>query len=623
MTKSDKSNLPRLSLEPLSEAEQAKATLSFSFSKKEAGNILQMLKPAYDKYDIEFVGQPQLKAALGLWFTKTAQGTQTTAKAIIMQAFGSVSNLKKIVAAWDEDYRSYVEYMARNVYITVAGYKARQAAYLKDTRHPCRLPLSSTYDDYESGSSSWRSKPSYYKLPDKLLPYLRDAFDMVCHNVDTFGELPAGEANLEIMACEKTICSHIEGLHRHLAMYEVDLSASKVKVGDVKPIENLMEFPSPWASFSKNFRYYVARNFVEWWKGARMSAKKDYPSVTVSYAKGLRRSLTPPYSSTYQLFCNAVPYFTKYYANVFDSYQIANLLQALVGTLAKTERDNGKAMKWMSASDVVNMAVNSCSERDWTGCRIEDLEHYYVYNDLSGEQLTHANAVREIGEGQMFAYLASLASAGLVDVAFEKLDNSCYAQFFRCIRYVRLTPLGQYAMSVSSKYVCDTAPSESDELAYPIVLQPDRLLLKALTEEAAAFVKANIGEKISSRLFVVTEESMRRKVNDLSQLNVKVNHLKKLSGDKELPPVWQELVDRIKGCLNSIKRDNEAYLVYDVDLGDKYVSDVLSTDPEVGKLIRRVEGGSFIVKRSDIYALQGILANRGIKIDAPSSYYYY
>lgn len=596
----------------------------FKFKREELKGIVELLLPAFEERDIVFDNDKLLTNGFRKWLMRQENASVEIGNQAVAIIFKNPMNLAQVAESWNEDYRDYLKKLLDVVFVSREEFKKLNKAYLEKYPGSTGLPVV----NYPPERPTWgaRSAEEYFSLDYRLWPSLRLALGLSEPAVAGYAEIP--DKGLATYQGEANAIEKIEAFKENIALYEINPRTVPMKATQAKTLESSLDWKSDFQKASSSLRYYYVRNFALWYGLATSKLPvSDLKDIATAYSYGLREIfLSVSMNNGDAIFQTALPYFDKYYSAMFDSQICATFIKAMKRSiLANALNKDGKAV-WLSAAELVENSLWSIHPAERMGVR-ESYMNYYVFNELSDQQLTKYNAVNQIARGQLFAYLASFAAAGLLDMAYKPVGATINVVFWRCVKYVRLTPLGKYVFGLEKEYNPDQAERVDAQASPELFFDPDRLVLTTNNETTAKLLKKEIGQQIGTCRLVVDKNVFMNKIKTEGELKAKIKRLLKLSKEKKLPEIWKDFFEKAGEGLKAITAEETEYVYYRVNLKCDGVVDVLRNDAEVRAMITLVEGGGFLVKEDEVKKLTSLLAKRGIVLpkppaDDPYDYYY-
>lgn len=222
----------------------------------------------------------------------------------------------------------------------------------------------------------------------------------------------------------------------------------------------------------------------------------------------------------------------------------------------------------------------------------EQSEKSEIVNEFSGKRIACDNFVEEFGFTALRAFAFMLASLGIAELALSPKNNP--ATPFARAEYLRLTPLGRYALGIDNEY----EPPQQEQIAY-FELDPDRLIIRSLVEpNPYAQLLLDTSTAISRNRFETSPQSFLSHCTNRKDVEEKIGVFRQFVSN-ELPPLWQQFFDSLLLHCNPLASDTTAYKVYRLSPSNTDLIHLLSSDARLRRLFIRAEGYLILVKKED------------------------
>ena len=235
------------------------------------------------------------------------------------------------------------------------------------------------------------------------------------------------------------------------------------------------------------------------------------------------------------------------------------------------------------------------------------LEDYVseLRNEYSGQFLTANHYVMEFGYTGLQMCTLLMASLGMAEVAFD-VDMPCRVSPIENVTHLRLTPLGRYALSITSKYDCPEMKHE----AY-FELDPDRLIIRSLKDpNPYAQLLKDTSLPISRSRFETSAQSFLANCRSRSDVESKISIFRQFIAN-ELPPLWEQFFQQLLQHCHPLKEDLTVYRHYTIDPKNSDLIQLINTDPTLRQLVIRAEGYRIMVKADDLRKFENQLKKHG------------
>lgn len=226
-------------------------------------------------------------------------------------------------------------------------------------------------------------------------------------------------------------------------------------------------------------------------------------------------------------------------------------------------------------------------------------------NEYTGNTIAANSYAMEFGYTglQMCAFL--LASIGAAEIAINE-DKNPELSPFDSLEYIRLTPLGRYALGLTDEY---EAP-EQEHIAY-FELDPDRLIIRSLVEpNPYAQLLMDTSHAISRNRFETSALSFLASCHTKADVESKIKIFRQFISS-DLPPLWEQFFKSLLQHCHPLKEDKTAYKRYTLDPENRDLVQLVTTDPALRQLVIRAEGYRIMVKQEDLKKFETQLKKHG------------
>jgi len=204
---------------------------------------------------------------------------------------------------------------------------------------------------------------------------------------------------------------------------------------------------------------------------------------------------------------------------------------------------------------------------------------------------------------QMFAF--QLASIGLAEVALNEQPLADISPF-SSLEYLRLTPLGRYALGVTNDY---EAPEQ--EYAAYFELDPERLIIRSLVDpNPYAQLLKDSSTPISHNRFETSALSFLANCTKREDVEHKISIFRRFIA-KELPPLWEQFFQQLLQHCHPLKEDRTGYKRYILSANNRDLIQLMTTDPVLRQIVVRAEGYRIMVKNDDLKKFETQLKKHG------------
>ncbi|MBQ3753427.1 MAG: hypothetical protein II864_07765 [Prevotella sp.] len=226
-------------------------------------------------------------------------------------------------------------------------------------------------------------------------------------------------------------------------------------------------------------------------------------------------------------------------------------------------------------------------------------------NEYTGNTIAANSYAMEFGYTglQMCAFL--LASVGAAEIAINEDKNPGLSPF-DSLEFIRLTPLGRYALDLTDEY---EAP-EQEHVAY-FELDPERLIIRSLVEpNPYAQLLMDTSHAISRNRFETSALSFLASCHTKADVESKIKIFRQFISS-DLPPLWEQFFKSLLQHCHPLKEDKTAYKRYTLDPENRDLIQLITTDPALRQLVIRAEGYRIMVKNDDLKKFETQLKKHG------------
>ncbi|MCP4403683.1 MAG: hypothetical protein GY801_41055, partial [bacterium] len=207
------------------------------------------------------------------------------------------------------------------------------------------------------------------------------------------------------------------------------------------------------------------------------------------------------------------------------------------------------------------------------------------------------------------------AAFGLLDLAYNLPENpeiqernKAYLSPFDGLRYVRLTPLGAYAIGLQKSYKA-TVHEESANVA----LDDKRLILTLEGQDPLKqMVLEKMADKISNTCYKVNYQSFLKECATRKDIKQKIEMFRDLVSETP-PPVWQDFLQDVQNKINPLVKQSKltAFRLQE----SKELIALFAQDEVLKKYVLKAEGFHVLIEQKDISKIKKRLEEFGYFID--------
>lgn len=455
----------------------------------------------------------------------------------------------------------------------------------------------------------YREKEKYITINsfvrNLFFPYF---FPETEEDITSMAELPEG--NWQTVNLEADSASRYHLFCGLFKQGEFELKKKGVGANDVKRAEKKLALSE---IFTKSGNAYVERlrvnNYLqllvinEYHKLSE--AKKKQKETINTYQDNLRYIINHFSNYDYYLPTMLFPHIKGLRKQMTDYSREPRLAQMLFSWLREEPE------RWISINDLI---LNiSAMESDGTTSRYSTLvfhpndEQYstIIVNEYSGHTITAADYTREFGYTALQTLALLLCSIGVAEVALSD-DHDRKLSPFDTVDYLRLTPLGRYALGVTDDY---EAP-EQEHAAY-FELDAERLIIRSLVNpNPYAQLLTDTSLPISHDRFQTSALSFLANCHKREDVESKISIFRRFISS-DLPPLWEEFFQQLLQHCHPLKEDKTGYKRYTIAADNHDLIQLITTDPVLRQLVIRAEGYRIMVRNDDLSKFENQLKKHG------------
>ncbi len=271
----------------------------------------------------------------------------------------------------------------------------------------------------------------------------------------------------------------------------------------------------------------------------------------------------------------------------------------------------GKDQEWIEAESICHIARNcdDYAEVDCLWLPNYEFEKMTLKNTYDEKDIFSDNIISELTYPFMKGFMFMLAVFGMAEIAYTKEPAPEATCFYDTLRYVRLTPLGQYALGIIDKYEQPKSDATSSKL---FELYEDNLMVKSLGEvNPYESVLNNMATPISKHLYKVSYDSFLGDCTCKSDITNRINMFRDYIC-KEPPANWERFFKDMEDRCKPMKAPQKKYSLLQIPSDNKDLQRIILSDPVVRKYTLKAEGFILLVETS----------NKGKVVDALKKYGY-
>lgn len=585
--------------------------------------------PLFGKYDIKFPENTPEKLIdnISKLLCGGTPGTLGETSDAFAYLFGNLDTVEKAYAALPRAYADVLDTILADVYISATKIRLTIETNLEKIPLPAkRGELTENYVSYDAVTgmlqrASGRGSSEVFTLETQMLDYLGAVLQKGLYEQSACricAELPDGGEGFKVWSCADQLISLLPRINDSIQAGEIEATSSTgvVKATSIKmfsltyPLEEF--FPASPVRSLRDVRMRASLSMVYAQRYLLKRSKK-------SDSEKLREIFNTYIPDPYQISALALPFVSGQRKAYFSVSSLYGIKRWLCEALVKFPEG-----EWIDVADITTEIFRSAPGGARVGLATSVLDDYVfrpMQNNATGSYITRTNIIKDYTLPLYRGLLVDYCAFGFLEMAVSQrgVSPDCPLD---AVRYVRLSPFGRWCLGLSKKYEPAT---EEVAAVRQAELDPDRLVITALTESSASIIKAQFGTPLGANRFEVTEASIYRKAQNKTALDQLKTRLATFAEISQFPPLWNEFFARMEKHYSAISRvKNNKYILYEIDPTCPGLAEVIVGDPEVRRLVRLVEGNMFMVSNNDIDDLTHALARHGYPLPKPAySYYYY
>lgn len=451
----------------------------------------------------------------------------------------------------------------------------------------------------------YRDKENYIILH----PILQDFFFPIF-----FPDIPAYELSVaelpsddyRVVEFEAESVAKFKLMQSLMSNGSIVLGTKGVGIGDVRKAGKKLGMQEFYSSDTNVYQSIMrTRFYVNALLLARYLTHTNFPPKTNSYADWLKTLFT--YSEYIEEYI--MPMCLPHIKGLRKQMTEENCCCDLFEFLAQWLREDSE--RWVPLKDVfikiyttldndyyslpiVTMVLNPDLQKDDTD----------IVNDFSNMRLTADMFAREFGLTTLQSVAFLLCSLGMAELAIS--NSYSHDTPFAGAEYIRLTPLGRYALGEDPVYT----PPEMEQEAY-FELDPNRLIIRSLASpNPYAQLLSDTAKPISKNRYETSASTFLAQCHNRDDVEQKISIFKQFISDK-LPPLWEQFFQSLLQHCNPLQADTATYRQYRLSPDNSELIHLLTTDERLRRLIIRAEGYLILVRSEDIHQFEEQLKKHG------------
>ena len=231
-----------------------------------------------------------------------------------------------------------------------------------------------------------------------------------------------------------------------------------------------------------------------------------------------------------------------------------------------------------------------------------------VYNDKLGHTVYLNRLYHEVSVPFINGLLYAMAALGFVEVAYADVTDAD-ASYTSSLAYVRLTPLGAYALEQTKEYVATTSQQEQGPL---FELDGQHMIVRSLASPNPYLpLLTEAAVPIGGNRYRVNAGSFLNNCQGKEDIKHKIDLFKQYicpEPSAEWENFFQGLLQH--SCAITPVKEPE-YIPYRIDPEDKELQRIVSTDPVIREYSLRAEGYLWLIEANKLKVIQKRLKECG------------
>ncbi|MCQ2266821.1 MAG: hypothetical protein MJZ40_03830 [Bacteroidaceae bacterium] len=362
----------------------------------------------------------------------------------------------------------------------------------------------------------------------------------------------------------------------------------------------LTEFHPAFSSeFHRDLRTRLALSHLLAERQIRTFCSDDYPALLTKLPAFFKR-----YNLPTQFIFRHIKGFSSRYAN--DSYSdnicqwLLDYLHDMYGTGQEGWISLDTLLEELSCSDLSENVLGFVYRMSYGGYwgssslhnKMTDSKVNFGYNDLTCPYVR--------------ALLLSMASVGMFDAALRApSDKDCSP--YDALQYVRITPLGRYALGYTDSY----NPAETQNFGH-FEADAEHLIVRLVGDNNPyTTVIEEMAQPIGKNRYAFTPQTMMRGISSHGQFMARVE-LFRTYVDANPPANWEQFFGLLERRFTALMTESLIrYTMYRVSSSDTKLMALLAPGTEIGSLCLHVEGHHILVSRDNQTKFSRLLRDKG------------
>lgn len=370
----------------------------------------------------------------------------------------------------------------------------------------------------------------------------------------------------------------------------IKAGATKVPISVARKIEGMMTLhPLPRMEYTLSDRYTILANLGAYAKipANGKSKSKDLLEVAQVYLKAMYDKIEITDEKALKLFLSeSTPKIAKRYLDIMQ-FSAHSMVDFVTSILKEMPIDGGGTGQWVRYDNLIDWIEYQesvfTSRVNWLGNSNSFVELEY------GKYLYYPDYYGRLKMPVVDGLLQMLASLGLIDFAYEDIDNG-----WQEIRYVRVSNAGLWI----AERIQDLT-FEIQDIDDGLHFDPETLMITIRDTNSPNYaLLEDLTEKISPKRYRITEGALLRGCKTLPELTSREKRLKDYLLKGAESTNLSILISKLHCKVNKVTpTKGDEYYCMDVDPNDKELHALITGNAQIRKNTLRVEGWKLLVKK--------------------------
>lgn len=592
--KFDKRPILTLEVSPTSTVNAWHEKLNQIYTKEKLLSIICSLEPVFSTYDV-MIGKKSIGPEYSQLLRKKAQSVKDVMCDFVARLLSTDANRQALFKAFSPTVQGLWRLVYDCYFISDEGVRAQMGLA---ARKRSRALLSPDLDDIK-GAVAWFgalrtywSQDAYFYMPATLRLYFASVFNRVDKEGLYADELPA-DRGLKLFSAETETIGLMPVLMSFFENGVLVRGNKKVGVNMVAKVSKLTGaaefFPDAEEKADRTFRCALLVNAFYVYADIMYDRRRGFKGAKEPH--GMIKEIFTDLSSYSSRSLFIIPMlFSRVTNAVSYGLNLIKIVQSLAGLL----KEHASSSRWFLAEGYARLSKQEPGGmQNHLVFMPENVISANATNVRTGSSLRPDNLYAEAGEAVHLAYIALLASLGILEIAYTSAADDAPSAMSG-LYAMRLTALGRYVMGIEKEYMPPTV--EREQL---FELDSERLIIRALGDNNVyEGLLKEFSAPIGQRRYVVTPDTFLSGCKNVDDIESKLRLFRQAVSD-EYPEVWKEFFDRMLAATGKVTLPKEQYRGYCIDRSDAFLMNVLTTDAELRGIVRKVEGYMILVAEQD------------------------